>query len=321
MDNYLLIGNGLNRCLPDGIPWGNLLKRIADEYGVSYNPDISMPLEFERIINEYLGREIDLANPNTIIMDAKRKIAQNINEVNLPEDALHRELMNVNLNGIITTNYDVILEKIYDDAYRYDGGVIKKYLFEKTATIGGKSFFHIHGIADCTSSLCLGYEHYMGMVEHLRSELNTKKNRVATEMQIKRILCNEEPAKGTWGELFYTANIAVLGLGLTECESDLWWLITHRASLYYSNYCHLRSTGKLSNTIVYYDVMDDIKKQDKAEEDKRIQSELSKRNKHMLLQNEHIEVKIVTLGRDCLTYKEAYKLIIEDLQKNGIAEG
>ena len=58
-----------------------------------------------------------------------------------------------------------------------------------------------------------------------------------------------------------------------------------------------------------------------AEEDKRIQGELSKRNKHMLLQNEHIEVKTVTLGRDCLTYKEAYKLIIEDLQKNGIVEG
>lgn len=46
MKNYLLIGNGLNKCLPSGIPWGNLLENIANQYGVSYNPNIAMPLEF-----------------------------------------------------------------------------------------------------------------------------------------------------------------------------------------------------------------------------------------------------------------------------------
>lgn len=54
MQNCLVIGNGLNQCLPDGVSWGNLLEMVAEEYHIEYNPDLPMPLEFERIVNEIL---------------------------------------------------------------------------------------------------------------------------------------------------------------------------------------------------------------------------------------------------------------------------
>ena len=52
MKHTLLVGNGLNRCLESSISWGSLLKDIADEYGVTYNGEIPMPLEFESIVNK-----------------------------------------------------------------------------------------------------------------------------------------------------------------------------------------------------------------------------------------------------------------------------
>ncbi len=73
MKNYLLICNGLTKCLPSGIPWGNLLENIANQYGVSYNPDIAMPLEFERIVNEYLAKTPVNSISNDFI-DAVKKL-------------------------------------------------------------------------------------------------------------------------------------------------------------------------------------------------------------------------------------------------------
>ena len=153
-----------------------------------------------------------MSAPNTVIDEVKKKIAQGIISIDLPGDAVHKELKRLKLNGVMTTNYDVLIEKVFDNAYKYTGHNTNKYLFQPTSVIGNMPFFHIHGLADCNRSLCLGYEHYMGMVEHLRLEINKKKNGISNDMQIKRILCGEDPANGSWGELFYSSNIAILGL-------------------------------------------------------------------------------------------------------------
>ena len=57
VDNCLFIGNGLNRTLETSVAWGSLLKAIAEEYHVTYEPDNPMPIEFERIINAYLASD------------------------------------------------------------------------------------------------------------------------------------------------------------------------------------------------------------------------------------------------------------------------
>ena len=234
MENTLLVGNGLNRTISD-IAWGNLLESIASVFDVEYNPKISMPLEFERIVNARMKKNFDSPTVNSTISSAKKMVADEIKKFTLPHEAIHRNLPKLNMNNVITTNYDYMLEYAFDDGYKYDNTLLKKYLFENTCTINGTDFYHIHGVCHNTNSMCLGYEHYMGLVEHLRADLNTKKDNKLTEMAIKRILYGEDSPKNTWGEKFYTSNIAIVGLELSDAEADLWWLITHRAFLYYSD--------------------------------------------------------------------------------------
>ena len=293
MENCLLIGNGLNRTLETSISWGNLLKDIAEDFGVNYYEDIPMPQEFERIINSHLKTS---NNPTSnVYEDIKKKIAEKIKYTKLPDGAIHNELRNLPVDTVMTTNYDYLLEYVFNDGYIHKGDLDKKYLDRLTSIQKGIKFFHIHGMIASPKSICLGYEHYAGIVEHLRSSLNKKENHENSKMMIKQILCNEKKQMDTWGEKFYTSNIAILGLGLTSCEIDLWWLITHRAYLYYSNYCGLKS--RITNRIVFFDIIDDI-------EESNLEKQIAKYK--AILEKKY-------LLSDYQKYKEAYSQIIKDI--------
>lgn len=310
MENCLLIGNGLNRTLNKTIAWGDLLEDIATSYGVDYYKDIPMPQEFERIINSYLKT---CSNPpKNIYEDVKAKISNKIKSINLPVDAVHNKLQNLSIDAIMTTNYDYLLEYVFDGSYSYKGDVGKKYLDNFTSDQDSIKFFHIHGMIANPKSICLGYEHYTGLVERLRSNLNKKENNEHSKMMIKQILYNEKEPLNIWGEKFYTSNIAIVGLGLTSCEIDLWWLITHRAYLYYSDYCGLKSYIK--NRIIFFDVVNDLKENDINQHSTSVKIRNEKDNLHRLLENSHIEVRKYPLSIYS-TYKDAYTQIIDDIEK------
>ncbi len=309
MENCLLIGNGLNRTLETSISWGDLLKDIAEDFGVDYFEDIPMPQEFERIINSYLKT---FNSPTSdIYEDIKRKIADKIKYTKLPDGAIHNKLRNLPVDVIMTTNYDYLLEYAFSSSYVHKGDTGKKYLDGPTSTQQGIEFFHIHGMVASPKSICLGYEHYAGLVERLRSSLNKKENNENSKMIIKQILYNEKDKLNTWGEKFYTSNIAILGLGLTSCEIDLWWLITHRAYLYYSNYFGLKS--QIKNRIVFFDILDDIKQNSNKMYLINEDLPLEKKNLYSLLEDSHIEVRKYPLSL-YTTYKEAYTQIVKDIR-------
>lgn len=352
MDRCLLIGNGLNRCLKDGPAWGNLLQKTADRLGVEYEESISMPLEFERIINSYLSKAPDISmlqvlfdavrndyieglnakssgkntrmisylerkktinSMGTVFAIIKADIAGQVAHIDLPKDALHRKIPALKPNAILTTNYDFLLEKAFDDKYTYNGHINgnTKYITHPTAQIDSAEFYHIHGIATHPVSICLGYEHYMDMVTVLRNSLNRN---TGTGNWIQRVLAKEEKPENTWAERFFTSDIAILGLGLTECESDLWSLLTQRAYLYYTNRYGIRDIMK--NNIVFYDVLNGVKKKKPEDEQYRIQDNLRKQKLHKLMEGEHIIVRQYTIGKDCGSYPEAYEKAIEDIKKD-----
>ena len=313
MGNCLMIGNGLNRCLENSISWDSLLQEVADELGVSYNSSISMPLEYERIINSYL--KTATRKKDSIYLKTKTSIASRLSEVSLPENSIHKRISEINVDSILTTNYDCLLEYVYNPGYK-DKGTKHKYLPDATSIQNGICFYHPHGIVSRKKSLCLGYEHYMGIVENLRSELNKKKEHKKEKMAIKQRLYGELEFENTWYEKFYTSNIAIIGFGLTECEVDIWWILTHRAFLYYSNYCGLKD--KIMNRIIYYDIIDDIPKKEQEKEKERENNILSQYNRHTLLENDHVDVKKYNLSAHGGTYAEAYDSIITNIKNNGI---
>lgn len=316
-ENCLLIGNGLNRCLKNSISWGELLNGIAHDLGVHYYSDISMPLEFERIVNEY--QELFPYSKENIYDKVKTQIAEKVCNVQLPKDAIHRRLEMLPLDAFMTTNYDYLLEMVFNEGFKALKGN-KKYLFERTSIQAGREFYHLHGIASHKQSLCLGYEHYMGVVYHLRNDLNRNENKTGDKqrgMIIKQILYGDKERTNTWGERFYTSNIGILGLELSECESDLWWLITHRAYLYHSNYQGLRE--RITNKIVFYDIIDGIEKKDAKEEQRRLSILRGKENKHHLLKSDNVIVRQYYLGKEYYSYEEAYHAILDDIEKNGVS--
>ncbi len=312
MDKCLLIGNGLNRTLKNSKSWADVMDGIAKEYGVGFLLDIPFPLEFERIVNSYLDQ--NSKEEKTIYSDIKSKIADRLSKMQLPSDAVHREIRKLKVNAILTTNYDYLLESVYCKDFVPEKQN-KKYLFDKTSTINGISFYHMHGMNADAQSICLGYEHYAGIVQNLRDEVNKKENNKRDQMRIKKVLFGDCNNKDTWGERFYTSDIDILGFSLESCEIDIWWLLTHRASLYYSNYCGIRE--KLTNTINYYDIIDDVKKTNSEEELKRYKRELDQRNKHSLLTGSHVNVKKYLLSENENSYECAYRRIIDDIKHIG----
>lgn len=254
MNNVLFIGNGLNRTL-DGDSWGKLMNRIAEEYSIEFNEDNSFPLEFEKMINEILKK-----NPSKgiqIYNDVKQYIINMIQNIKTNEYSIHNRLKEIKCNDIITTNYDFILEKVYID----EGTDFTKYKPSEEKYIMNKlpinmknlkfNFYHIHGVASKPSTICLGYEHYAGFVEKLRGSINKKEQLDKTKMIIKQKLLNEKKWDNHWYEFFYNSNIYILGFNLDLSEIDIWWILTHRAFLYYSNYEGLKE--KIKNEIYFYD--------------------------------------------------------------------
>lgn len=119
--------------------------------------------------------------------------------------------------------------------------------------MANKKIYHIHEDLRNARSICLGYENYAGTLQHLRSIIATKKG-VQKERKPANILAleNNDFKLDSWVKIFFTDDTHIIGLGLTQSEMHIWWLITYRAFLYYSNRFGAKSL--ISNTITYHDI-------------------------------------------------------------------
>lgn len=250
--NSLFIGNGLNRSIISNIAWNDLLEKIAEEYKVIHNPDITFPLEFESIANQIL---MQTGLPSTdIYLELKEKIIAQIEKATLPKAAPHYAFTDLQVDSIFTSNYDYLLEKSLNPTFDYRTEPMTmgstRYNLKNGRKIGEKTFYHIHGELKSPRTICLGYEHYAGMLQKMRGELNRESKEDG--LRIKAALLDESKTTNTWAEKFFTDHVDIIGFGLAQCEIDLWWLITYRAYLFYSNRDGMREL--IRNRITFHDV-------------------------------------------------------------------
>ncbi len=133
-------------------------------------------------------------------------------------------------------------------------------------------------------------------------------------MKIIELLKGQAKSQKEWPELFYTSNISFIGYGLDDCEMDIWWLLTHRAYLYYAN---IDGAKKLiNNKITFYDILEDIPNSDKLKEANRIHAEHYKEKKHQLLKSLHVEVVPISLQDHGGDYKAAYGTIFQKIKED-----
>lgn len=225
-DKALLLGNGLNRLSRD-FSWEDLIRQLIDYVSPPRTIDIGdkpFPLLYEEItlgalkverreeeLKQWIAREVATITPNPT----------------------HGQVLDSGVRDILTTNYDYSLEQTASEAGAsvevLDSAERKYSLFRRRKLGTNLTVWHIHGEGESAESILLGYEHYSGYLEQMRTYVN--KGRDGNPGPVERLGLGDPPPAQSWIDLIFTSNIYILGLTLSYVELHLWWLLTYRARL------------------------------------------------------------------------------------------
>ena len=245
MSHCLIFGNGINRCC-GGMSWETLLSKIASEYFASKDTVKSSTLAFEQLRCTVLSKNINVTSEN-FAFDV-------LNELDALEHSLYTEVyscfLSLPIDNILTTNFDYAIERTIIKDYQYDKYTKNVVMPQETkgsrirhSIIDGKKIFHIHGELGKKGTICLGNVHY---ATNLSSIMNTllDYDKNSDTVRLKSSIFEGELL--SWAQFFFTSNIYIVGLGLYDCDMDLWWLIAYRQQL------KLERDIRIKNEIVYY---------------------------------------------------------------------
>lgn len=269
MTRTLLVGNGINRCINDDFDCKALMKAIDKNNKLILSDDISFSMQFEILANKInkMNKE-NKTNTDKTYDDLKDDLIKNMLDIEMNDLSIHKKLCE-KFDCILTTNYDYNLEKSLDESFKYtkkyrQGRAPNKYCVNDfNFVVKGKEFYHIHGFADKINTICLGYEHYAGMVQKLREKLTSHKK--DKPKKIVEFLNDGCFSLNTWATKFFKDDIHIIGFGLADCEIDIWWLLIYRSYLIRSNY---KGCGDLiKNKIYYHDITKDKDENKKSSEE------------------------------------------------------
>lgn len=253
MKNCLVLGNGINRCF-GGMSWERLLARIASQNFTSPDTVPSSTLAFEQLKCAVLSRYSSAPE------DFAYEIIKELDS--LPQDKfndLFKHFLDLEVNDILTTNFDYCIERslIKDFSYeKYTANIVtpqeRKCSRIRHTKIENKRIFHIHGELGKKATLCLGNVHYAENLNTImRYILDYSKD--SDSYSLKEAVFQDELI--SWAQFFFRDNIYMVGLGLYECDMDLWWLLSYRRQI------QLEGDSRISNRIIYYYLYENEKNQ------------------------------------------------------------
>jgi len=223
----ILVGNGINR-INNSYSWNDLIDNLISFIGAEgqiSKDNKPFPLLYEEIVIEAMKNRGIAEN------DVKRFIAKET--AKLHQNSIHKELSQLEVNNILTANYDFTIEYAIKEKPRtIDGGLIKQSLYSlfRHTENNGKKVWHIHGDAQVTSSIMLGYEQYSGYLQKMREfVLGGSLYKSYKALPIKEKFNKNAFKHDSWIDFFFTHDIHIMGLTLDFVEMHLWWLLTYRA--------------------------------------------------------------------------------------------
>jgi hypothetical protein len=244
----VLIGNGFNRIADDQPSWEAVLKEIADEVG---DPKIVELCEHkpETLIFEQLAFADGKSNKEDEI---KAKLAAKL--MKQKPNHLHETAIGLGFRHILTTNYDYNFEDSVaggSSESRKRGSRETKYSLFRKHHLNGTSIWHIHGEARSPKTIMLGYEHYVGSLQNLRTYMTAERpssnNARVSQFKIGNKAFDDERNGYSWLDVFLRDDIHVIGLSLDYTEADLWWAITYKQKLRF-----YKKKFELGQTIYHY---------------------------------------------------------------------
>lgn len=240
----LLIGNGIND-VTASYTWGDLIKDLIS-FAKSDRSIIQgrkpFPLLYEEIYLK-VAKGIDKKE-----IEFKNFIAKKIKA--LKPSNVHKKIMSLNFENLLTTNYDYCLESSISTDNDYDNkGIIKESLYSvfRHTNANKSNIWHIHGEMRIAKTILLGYEHYSGMLQQMRNYIvsGTGDNYKSAKFpSLNFMLRHNKVEYASWLDFFFKKEVHIIGLSLSFAEIDLWWLLTYRA--------RRKKRLPINNQIYYY---------------------------------------------------------------------
>ncbi|MEX0607863.1 MAG: SIR2 family protein [Balneolaceae bacterium] len=245
----LLVGNDINN-ISHSYSWANLIIGLK-EYAKS-DPEIDtdnnnkpFPLLYEEIYLSALNRYGTSENRiKSFIASQTRKLKPN---------EIHNSILDLGIQNIFTTNYDLTFEiaALLKKNECVNKGIIKESLYSvfRYHQTDQHKIWHIHGSETSPKTITLGYEHYSGYLQQMRSYVVSGSKGVYKKREfgsIKKRLLNNSINYDSWIDSFFIDDVFILGLNLDFVEMHLWWLLTYRAR------AKAEKSFPIDNNIVYF---------------------------------------------------------------------
>ena len=247
MNKVLLIGNGVNN-IESNYTWSDLISNLINYIGAKgkiSTKNKPFPLLYEEIFVEAIKNK--RLEENAI----KDFIAKQVLE--LKPNVIHREILNVGINNILTTNYDFTFEKLLTNDFTAlkNNGIVKETIYNvfRHYKFNDYVFWHIHGDANSPLAITLGYEHYSGYLQQMRNYVASGTGtsyKIKFDSIIRRYKKRNSMPVHSWLDFFFKDNIYIIGLTLDFIEIHLWWLLTYRQRI------ALKKKLSLNNKIFYF---------------------------------------------------------------------
>ena len=276
----IFVGNGINQNEELVYSWEELLDNVVNssQMGKSKSSEIvsapektiqrpkveglSMTMSFEFL--EFFAVDHHIVESGyelkkRIAKVIRARIRKRVKEVDFDwNNTVHARLMRMPVETYLTTNYDYTLEQsVWPDFKRKSSTREIEYsrMRYQTVNVDGriKTVYHIHGEEQAPNSICLGFEHYAGTLEKMRSDLlrgthDWENEKDPHTYHLKDILTRVDSEDNCWYLKMFTEDVYILGFNIEFAEQDIWWLLDYR-------YRKIRD-GKLpiKNHIYYIDV-------------------------------------------------------------------
>ena len=238
-----LIGNGINRVASSHISWGDIILRLSKKPGLSNISDNIESRPFTFVFDEArLKVKHQLKRSKTGVTGF---IAKEIGK--LATSDVHRRLFSIGFRHILTTNYDYAIEGAYKNS---DGkpvdSISRKYNLFRRRTCGNTNVWHIHGEAEYSPSIIMGYDRYAGTLQRMRQYLKTgyRGYHSPFKKQCRDFDSKDRGLVYSWIDIFLRDDIHIIGLTLDYSEIDLWWILYEKA--------RQRNYGKTKAKTYYY---------------------------------------------------------------------
>lgn len=242
----LLIGNDINNAT-ESYSWNDLINGLLEYAKIDKKLTMEnkpFPLLYEEI---YLNSAKAHQTPETRL---KKFIAAKTRD--LKPNILHEQILELGIENILTTNYDLSFEKTAGETGKcVNKGYIKENLYNlfRYHKTDNNKIWHIHGSQSSPKSITLGYEHYSGYLQQMRNyTANGTKGTYAKKdfISLARRIQENTVTHESWVDFFFTHDVYIFGLNLDFVEMHLWWLLTYRSRAMVEN------RFIVNNRITYY---------------------------------------------------------------------